>query len=66
MYKDIGAPEKYKFFLARKCSCNKTWKTIGIEDNAKAGEVIRQFRQTKPIEKESIPDKQLVTLYSRR
>lgn len=66
MYRDIKSPEKYKFFLAKKCSCNKTWKTIGVETNAKAEEVVRQFRQTKPIEKESIPQQQIVTLYSRR
>jgi len=62
-YEEIDGPGGYDFYLMKKtCTCEKTFKTIGIGKNAKAETVRKQFKQLIPAG--HIPAKQMVTLYT--
>jgi hypothetical protein len=63
LYEEIVNPEDYEFYLARQCTCNNNWKTIGVEKGVEGKEVLRHWKT--PLPTKDIPSKQNVILYSR-
>lgn len=63
LYEEVEDYNAYDFYLMKaRCTCEKTFKTIGIEKGTNSQEIRKQFKQTIPTS--NIHAKQVVTLYS--
>ena len=63
LYEEVEDYDAYDFYLMKaRCTCEKTFKTIGIEKGANSQEIRKQFKRTIPTN--NIHPKQVVALYS--
>lgn len=63
LYEEIEDYDAYDFYLMkRSCTCEKQFKTIGIEKGPNSHKILKTFKQTIPTK--NISDKQIVELYT--
>lgn len=63
LYEEIEDYNTYDFYLMKKsCTCEKTFKTIGVMKGPKGSAILKSFKQTIPTK--NIHPKQVIVLYS--